>query len=145
MSAGLPLPPPLGPLQVDDPAWRYPSPDCAGRSGVARLRVWVAGAGHAGYVAVVTELGIGVSITNAIADIAGVLTAEFGSPLALIEHWPAAQAPETGEHLDLVDVDGRTPRWGRLWPTSPRHPDHQAHNAWMAAHAAIVLGQPVGS
>lgn len=60
------------------------------------LRVWSAGPGHDGYVAVVTEPGIGVSVTNAIADIAAVLAAQLSAPVALIEHWPVDQAPAPG-------------------------------------------------
>lgn len=142
MDAVLDVPPALGSLLVDDPQWRYPARDCAGGSGVARLRVWAAARPHAGHVVVVTELGIGVSVTNAIADIAAAVSAQFTGPIYLVEHWPAAQGACGEEHLDLAAVHGRNPEWVRLWPTAAAHPHHAAANAWMADHGPTVLDGP---
>lgn len=136
-SAGLLLDlPPLGGLIDDVAQWWYPSRDCAGREGIARLRVWTAGAGH---LAVVTELGTGVSITNAISDIWKILAEDYAGPLILVEHWPASQAGDTGEHLDLVQARDRRPDWQRLWPTAPANPCHAAAEAWMAASGHVIL------
>jgi hypothetical protein len=126
--------PPLGGLIEDARQWWYPS---RGREGIARLRVWTAGSG---FLAVVTELGIGVNITNAISDIWQILDEDYGGPLILAEHWPAAQAGSTGEHLDLVQARDDPPAWCRLWPS----PCHAAAEAWMAASGHIILAPPAG-
>ena len=130
--------PPLGGLIEDARQWWYPS---RGREGIARLRVWTAGSG---FLAVVTELGIGVNITNAISDIWQILDEDYGGPLILAEHWPAAQAGSTGEHLDLVQARDDPPAWCRLWPTPPSSPCHAAAEAWMAASGHIILAPPAG-
>ena len=64
-------PPPLGEMVADEPRWRCPS-RCAAADGVAHLRVWAA-AGQDGHLAVVTETGLGASVTNIIEYIHGVL------------------------------------------------------------------------
>jgi hypothetical protein len=132
--------PELGDLVADDRHWRCPSRDCAGRRGYARLRAWRArGMGGQGIVAVATELGEGVSVTNAIADIWEVLKAAYPAELWLLEHWPASQAPDTGEHLDAVVVEGRRPRWARVWPTPPENRHHRHLEAWIAVNGAEIL------
>jgi len=131
--------PPLGGLIEDARQWWYPSRDCAGGEGLARLRVWTAGDGH---LAAVTELGIGVSITNAISDIWQLLDEDYPGPLILVEHWPASQAGNTGEHLDLVQARDRRPDWQRLWPTAAANPCHAAAEAWMAASGHVILAPP---
>jgi hypothetical protein len=130
--------PPLGGLIEDTQQWWYPS---HGREGIARLRVWTAGSG---YLAVVTELGIGVNITNAISDIWQILDEDYGGPLILIEHWPAGQAGGVGEHLDLVRARDDPPDWCRLWPAPPSDPWHAAAEAWMAASGHVILAAPAG-
>jgi hypothetical protein len=82
--------PPIGELELDDPFWRYPSGAGAGE-GVARLRVWAA-SGGTGHLAVVTELGLGASITNSIEDIWDDLRARWHGDLTLLEHYPAAES-----------------------------------------------------
>ena len=129
-------PPALGAQLVDDACWRYPSRDCPGGTGIAWLRVWSAGDGH---LAVVTELGRGVSITKAIADIWQSLASRFPGPLIVIDTGQATEAPESEEHLDLVHVRDRTPQWQRLWPTPPASPNHVGFDAWMAAHQRTIL------
>jgi hypothetical protein len=131
----------IGEPLADEARWRYPAPGFAGGHGYARLRVWAArGARGDGVLAVVTELGQGVSITNAIADIWQALKMAYQEDLWLIEHWPASQAPESGEHLDAVIVDRQQPLWARVWPASPSHPSHSQLAAWMAVNGAQVLG-----
>ncbi len=97
--------PPLGELVTDDPCWRYPSACLAGE-GIAHLRVWVT-ADRSGYLAVVSETGLGASITNSIEDIWDVLAALYPGPLTLIEHYPVGESfPVDGEHLDLAILWG---------------------------------------
>jgi hypothetical protein len=133
--------PPLGELVTDDPWWRYPSACLAG-DGIAHLRVWAAGGGH---LAVVSETGIGASVTNSITGIWAVLAARYPGPLTLIEHYPAAESFGGGEHLDLVHVDDRRqPAWRRLWPTSPANPDHDLLNAWMSRHGRVIIPDSPG-
>lgn len=130
--------PPLGGLIEDTQQWWYLS---RGREGIARLRVWTAGSG---YLAVVTQLGTGVNITNAISDIWQILDEDYGGPLILIEHWPASQASDAGEHLDLVQARDDRPDWCRLWPTPSSSPWHAAAEAWMAASGHVILAGPAG-
>jgi hypothetical protein len=121
--------PALGDLIAGEPQWRYPGGSCAGEYGVARLRVWETPEGH---LAVVTETGEGVSVTNAAASIWPALAVRFPGALTVIEHWPASQSPGTGEHYDLMWAPPRTaPAWSRLWPLPPGHPQAVAYGAWM--------------
>lgn len=131
--------PPLGELLTDDPWWRYPSACLAGE-GIAHLRVWAAAYGSVrGYLAVVTETGLGASVTNSIEDIWEQLFARW-RPLTLIEHWPAAEALGE-EHLDLVHVDDRRePSWSRIWPVPEASPRHGELAAWMAGHGHVIIG-----
>src|SRR5438046_6197252 len=55
--------PPLGGLLVDDPFWQYPTWGLA-REGTGHLRVWATATACAGYLAVVTETGGIVSVTE---------------------------------------------------------------------------------
>lgn len=130
--------PPLGELVTDDPFWRYPSACLAGE-GIAHLRVWAARAGS-GHLAVVSETGLGASVTNSIENIWDALTHRYRGPLTLIEHYPAAEnSPGEGEYLDLVHVDSRRqPAWQRLWPTPPANPGHGALDRWMATHGHVI-------
>jgi hypothetical protein len=55
--------PPLGELIADEPFWRYPSATTA-EEGVAHLRVWLTTGAEPGHLAVVTETGLGASVTE---------------------------------------------------------------------------------
>jgi hypothetical protein len=55
--------PPIGELIVDEPFWRHPAWGLA-REGVAHLRIWTTGTDAPGHVAVVTETGLGNSVTE---------------------------------------------------------------------------------
>jgi hypothetical protein len=134
--------PPLGDLVADDPFWRYPS-GCAASEGVARLRVWMA-AGGAGHLAVVTELGLGASVTNSVPDIWRVLRSRWPGPLTLLEHWPAAESfSDDGEHLDQVVTDnGRAPSWRRVWPVPATNPDHSRLTDWMSRYGYRIIESP---
>lgn len=55
--------PPLGELLVDDPFWQYPGWGLAREAG-RHVRVWATAAASAGYLAVVTETGGIISVTE---------------------------------------------------------------------------------
>lgn len=134
--------PALERLVRDDPFWRYPSHAGCG-AGVAHLREWVTAGG--GRLFMVTELGMGASITNSIEDIHQELTRGLLVPVMMLEHWPAEQSPDGGEHLDLVMLDDQgPPQWRRVWPTPPRHPQHLEFEAWMCryGYAALAASHP---
>ena len=61
--------PPLGELVADEPFWRY----LAGMAGegVAQLRVWLTAGLEPGHLAVVTETGLGGSVTESAGHIWG--------------------------------------------------------------------------
>jgi hypothetical protein len=130
--APMPWLPALGELARRDPLWEVRD----GARGLYLLRVWKAGAGH---FAVVTELGIGRSVTNAAHAIRAQLAAEFGEPLGLAEHWPESQAPEAGEHVDLV-LPGD--RWAPLWPVGRKAPHYEVCRAWWEAYGPEITGIP---
>ena len=55
--------PPLGELLVDDPFWQYPAWGLV-RERAEHLRVWATAAASPGYLAVVTETGGLISVTE---------------------------------------------------------------------------------
>jgi len=94
----------------DDPAWSYLAPT---GPATRRLRVWRTEPGR--LVAVVTERGAGMSITNAAETIAAQLAGEHPDDvLEVIEHYPAGIGADEAEHFDSVCFDGRRPRWRRI-------------------------------
>lgn len=132
--------PTLGELLVDEPRWRYPTTGIGGGMGEARLRVWQTADHEHHLVAVVTELGVGLSITNGIEHIWAALTLLFpGRPLILLEHWPADQSGESGDHIDQADIVAGAPVWRRVWPTPSDNPDHLTNRAWIAHNGHVVL------
>jgi hypothetical protein len=140
MAPALPL---LAEMVADDPWWRYPS-RCAAGDGIAHLRVWQL-EGRDGHLAVVTETGLGASITNSAAEICAELARIYPGPLTVIEHWPAGEAyPVDDEHLDLVCVHDGSPQWQRIWPTPPANPDHDALTAWMRACGHVITDSQPG-
>jgi len=126
--ASFPSLPPIGELELDDSFWRYPS---GTGEGAARLRVWAA-SGGTGHLAVVTELGMGTSITNSIEDIWDDLRARWQGALTLIEHYPAAESfPDDGDDLyQVVIVPGCEPAWRRVWPVPASSPDRDWLAGW---------------
>lgn len=106
--------------------WPYDASVGAGY-GIARLLVWKMPTGH---VAAVTDLDNGASITNSAEHIWAALADQYGEPLVLLEHYRADGIDE--EHVDQVDMlDGR-PRWRRICPTPPSHPQHHELREWVA-------------
>ncbi|WP_433242365.1 hypothetical protein [Actinomadura nitritigenes] len=133
-----PLPAPLE-LRLNVPAWRYPS-RCAAGHGVGQLRIWSCRvADRLGHLAIVTECGIGATTTNSAEPIWGILRRSFMGPLVLLEHWPQAQSPDVGEHLDQVVVACGLETWRAIWPTPPTNPAHLEFEAWMAVHGRELL------
>lgn len=123
-------------LVTDDPAWTYTS-TCAGGGGMALLRVWrTADDGH---LAMITENGIAVSITNAAEDIAAALTGQYPGRLVILEHYRAGDGAPY-ERLDQVLVrPGRTPDWRPVWPIPPNNPNFAAHQTWIREYGATLL------
>ena len=112
--------PPLGELLVDDPFWQYPAWGLA-REGAGHLRVWAIATAAPGYLAVVTETGGIISVTESAGRIWAGLARRYGPSLVLLEHHPAPGSGEGMETLDLVcaGADG-SPHWSRVWPTRRR-------------------------
>ncbi|OEV09248.1 hypothetical protein [Streptomyces nanshensis] len=121
-------------LVLDDPAWTFPSV-CAGGGGMALLRVWRTADGH---LAIVTESGVGVSITNSAEEITAKLRAQFPGRLTVMEHWRTGDGADH-ERLDQVIVTGRRTRWRPVWPIPPTNPDYAVHEAWMRAYGDALL------
>jgi hypothetical protein len=134
--------PPLSELVVDEPFWRYPSATTAGE-GAAHLRVWLTTGPEPRHLAVVTETGPAASVTESAGRIWAELTRRYGPPLVLLEHYPAPEAGEGAETLDLVRIgaDG-SPHWTRVWPTSEDNPRHAGLELWMAAHGHQIVSRP---
>ena len=108
--------PPLGELLVDDPFWQYPAWEGAGH-----LRVWATATASAGYLAVVTETGGIISVTESAGRIRSGLARRYGPSLVLLEHHPAPESGEGMETLDLVRIGAEgSPHWSRVWPTRKR-------------------------
>jgi hypothetical protein len=106
-------------------------------AGYAHLRVWAADSGH---VAIVTETGLGASTTNSAEHIWLALVEQYGHPLVLLEHYPAAETLG-GESLDQVHVRDWQPAWRRIWPTPPENPGHEEFERWMHDHGHRLLGE----
>ncbi|MGW1290761.1 hypothetical protein ACWD4N_46200 [Streptomyces sp. NPDC002586] len=138
-----PLPRVLDPREplLDDPVWAYPS-HCAGGGGVAHLRVWATD--QNGHLAVVTEKGIGVTITNAAEDIHAKLANAHRGPLVVLEHWTAGDGAPYAR-LDQVHMaSSGEPQWRAVWPIPPANPRFAVHHEWMRAFGAILLAARMG-
>jgi hypothetical protein len=131
----MPLLPHLDEMVHFDSEWVYRDAD--GAEGMAVLRVWRAGSGH---FAVVTEKGVGRSVTNAARAIRATLAGQWGEPLTLAEHWPESQAPV--EHVDLVLPPGSRNSHAPLWPVGPRAPHAEVNVAWWMAFGAEITDIP---
>jgi hypothetical protein len=126
-----------GELVLDEPEWPMPQPHGNHASTPRRLRVWRLGDGTD--IAVVTERGPGMSVTNVAEHVHAVLTKQFPGPLRVVEHYPD---DHRGEHFDEITVMRRTPSWRALatdqmvaWcgpsvlddmPELPPDPEHEA-------------------
>ncbi|MBF6333587.1 hypothetical protein [Nocardia transvalensis] len=117
----------------DIPNWRYPSA-CAAGFGIAHLRAF----GDVGAdLVIVSERGIGASVTNSAEYIWAAVAEDFGDrngdvPV-LLEHWPAGAGATEEEHLDQVVVVDGVPRWRPIWPVPETNPNHGDNAAWMQA------------
>lgn len=133
--------PPLGELIVDDPFWRYPSAAVSGE-GVAHLRVWLTADPEPGHLAVVTETGLGASVTESAGQILAELARRYGPSLVLLEHYLAPEADDA-ESIDLVRIGGDgQPHWTRIWPTPEDHPRHAELQLWMATYGHQIVSRP---
>ena len=134
--------PPLGELLVDDPFWQYPARGLA-REGAGHLRVWANAAAAPGYLAVVTETGGIISVTESAGRIWAGLACRYGPSLVLLEHHPAPESGEGMETLDLVRIGAdQSPHWSRVWPTPEENPRHAGLERWMAAYGYQIVGRP---
>jgi hypothetical protein len=134
--------PPIGELIVDEPFWRHPAWGLAAE-GVAHLRIWTTATDPPGHVAVVTETGLGASVTESAGRIWAELVRRYGPSLVLLEHHPAPALAEGAETLDLVRIgaDGSA-HWTRVWPAAGENPRHAGLELWMAAHGRQIVSRP---
>lgn len=101
-------------LVVDNPNWQFRDP--LNRIVHRRLRVWADDGARV--VAVVTEAGDGMSITNAAEQVWKAITAIYpGKDVTIIEHYPTDSGCG-GEHFDQVRMTASGPAWTRL-PAGP--------------------------
>jgi hypothetical protein len=116
-----------------DPLWSHPGLSVGG---VAHLRVWTTTGGH---LAVVTEQGMGCSVTNAAEQIRTALIELYGPGVVQLEHYPTEQRVGDGATLDQVEVIAGRPRWRRIWPVPLTNPDHDELRRWARTGGAVVL------
>jgi hypothetical protein len=116
--------------------WRYDSA-CGDGYGLARLALWRAPVGH---VAMVSDLGIGASVTNSAENVWAALVVDYPGPLVLLEHYPGgAQGGELDEeHIDQADVVDGQPRWRRIWPIRRSHPLYDELHSWVEPLQALT-------
>ena len=132
--------PPLGELLVDDPFWQYPAR--LAREGAGHVRVWATAAASPGYLAVVTETGGIISVTESAGRIRAGGVCRYGPCLVLLEHHPApsparARRPSTWIR---IGADG-DPHWSRVWPAPQENPRHAGLELWMAAYGHQIAGK----
>ncbi len=138
--------PPIAELIADEPSWRHLAWGLAAE-GVAHLRIWTTAADPPGHAAVVTETGLGASVTESAGRIWAELVRRYGPSLVLLEHHPAPELADGVQTLDLVraGADG-SPHWSRVWPTLEDNPRHAGLELWMATYGyQIVSGPASGS
>ena len=119
----------------DIAAWHYPGVNAIG--GQAHVRAWAIPGG--GRLVVVTELGVGCSVTNAAHLIHERLTNLHDAEVIMLEHCPSEMRGGEGPTLDQVTaVDGH-PRWRRIWPASPLNIDYAGFRSWIGTGGGPVL------
>jgi hypothetical protein len=133
--------PPLGELIADEPFWRYGTGTAA--EGAAHLRIWLTAGPDPARLAVVTQTGTRVPVSESTVQIRADLARRYGSAVVLLEQYLASEVEEGAETLDLVRVgaDG-SPHWLRIWPTPEENPRHAGLELWMAVHGHQVVGKP---
>ncbi|MFD8316192.1 hypothetical protein [Kitasatospora purpeofusca] len=117
--------------------WLYPS-GCAAGYGIARLRAWTTSI-PGQVLAVVTELGIGATITNSAAEIHTELAVLYGPSTVVLEHWKAHG--DAGDRFDQTALVRGEPKWRAVWPTDPLNPLHDHFQRWFAQHRGELLGE----
>jgi hypothetical protein len=105
--------------------------------------VWLTAGRERGYLAVVTQTGSAASVTESAGQIWAELARRYGPSLVLLQHYPAPEAGESAETLDLVRIgaDG-SPHWLGVWPTAQDNPRHAGLELWMAVHRHQIVGKP---
>lgn len=119
-------------LVREEPAFTYESA-CGPQRGRAHLRVWSCPHGEPGtawWLAVVTEIGDGPSITNSAVEIWHALANQYGQALVVLEYWNGGSGCGPDNHIDQVALRDGRPDWRRIWPTQPTHPAHAEFTAW---------------
>ena len=124
--------PPLGELLVDDPFWQYPARGLA-REGAGHLRVWATATPSRGYLAVVTETGGIISVTESAGRSGPAWLADMGlpsccssttprrSPARACRPWTWSASALTGARTGPASGRPRrrtrvTPGWNGGWP-----------------------------
>lgn len=139
MNDDFPALPPTRELVLDEPLWTYKSGGFVD-GGVAHVRVWATD--PVGHLVIVSQSGVGVSVTNAAEYIWRDLVDQFGLPLVMLEHYPPAESmPDDGDTLDQVVVVDGSPRWRAVWPVAPDSPAFTEHDTWMRAYGFELLTQ----
>jgi hypothetical protein len=133
--------PPLGKLLVDDPFWQYPARGLV-REGAGHVRVWATATAAPGYLAVVTETGGVIPVTESAGRIWAGLARRYGPSLVLLEHHPAPESGEGMQTLNLVRLgaDG-SPHWSRVCPAPEENPRHAGLERWMAGYGHQIVGR----
>jgi hypothetical protein len=132
--ARYPLPEQVGRQVRDIPRWGYQS-DSTSVRGYGRLRVWETGDG--GHLAVVTEDGSPVSVTNGAEHIWAQLAADFPGPLVVLEFYPEGQSG--AEHVDQITGDGEQfVGWQPVYPPNVQNPRYEYLAAWLAEHGHLI-------
>lgn len=127
---------PIGMLVRDQMRWNYAISSVGGGLGTAALRVWMSPPG--GHVAVVTELGTGLSITNGAEHIHAALNDEYPG-LILFEHYPATPPLDhLDEHIDQVVMTKGKVSWRAVWPVPPANPNFMANQRWIRLYGTTI-------
>lgn len=124
-------------LLHSEPRWFYPRTSSR-IGGHAGLTVWECI--DESLLAVVTETGEGISVTNGAEDIWRELVRQYGEAFTVLEHWPAGAGAAEEEHLDQVVVPMfGPPSWRRIWPVPETNPQHAYLGAWFTIHGRRVM------
>jgi hypothetical protein len=92
---------------------------------------------------VVTQAGPAAPVTESAGQIWSELARRYRPFLVLLEHYPAPEAGEGAETLDLVRTGaGRGPHWLGVWPAPQDNPPYAGLELWMAVHGRRITGKP---
>ncbi|MFF8786745.1 hypothetical protein [Streptomyces sp. NPDC015125] len=88
---------------------------------------------------ILTETGIGVTITNAAEEITAKLSRHIPGNLVVLEHWRAGNGADHDRLAQVRAPNGRSARWRAIWPIPPANPRYEAHRDWMHAYGHTLL------